>query len=487
MTQRTRIPVMPLILLIGMLMMQTAPAQDSRFRLRDFYDNFSTGNAANWSVINNADNLYLMGKGSYDLYRRNATTVDVVFCRWENKNDNFEAQMGLKFDKSSNEDQYAGILVKATKTSALIAEIHQEGKVRIRRIIDNKGTYITGKKEDDGWVAFKGMKKDANQLSFVCDSTSYQVWVNGKKIAEATVEGFSAGKMGMMVGPNTRIKVDYFAVYAEEKKPEPVVVEKTPDPAPKPDTVKAEKKPEPVVVKEEKKPEPVVVKEEKKPDTVAHKADNKVNTPKAKDTVKTADKVKPAHKNPAHDSATTKPADKTVAKKDTASKAPKPTTPAPNANRTVKPATTAEVQALQKKVDTLQAQLNRFRNMAYQEQDRADSLQQVLDTDGKKDYRSENARLDEENRELIARNDSLLSLIASYNDIRTVLSQSEGSEISLKLAEKLKEEKLARDQAEKKNKELEIQIKKLNLRVKNLQRQVDQLRTPKPTPTPGKK
>ncbi|MCX6188853.1 MAG: hypothetical protein NTW54_04510 [Bacteroidetes bacterium] len=144
----------------------------------------------------------------------------------------------------------------------------------------------------------------------------------------------------------------------------------------------------------------------------------------------------------------------------------------PSHNKTTKPLANSELAAANKKVEELQLQLNLFRNKAYQEQDRADSLQSILDHDGKKEFRAENKTLIAKNKVLERQNDSLVTLMTIYDDLRATMISSEGSEISLLLTEKLRVAKTKQDELEKRNKELELQNKKLNLHIKNLESKV---------------
>lgn len=392
------------LLLVSLWAFQVASAQSRTYATPEFYDDFDDGSYENWKVSNNADNLYFLENGQYEMYRRNKQTVDMVFCKWENPLSNFEIRLNLNFNKGKNKNQYAGVVFKATKSTALVAEIHQEGKVRIRKISDGKVTYITATPNEQGWVKFKSMGIANNLFTIQCDSNNYTLLVNGTAILTKQIDSFSVGRVGLVIGADTKIWADNFGVYSETKmEPEPLIdtsVENMP-----------------------------------------------IYKPASKDTTKVAKSPKTTR----NDSA----ANVVV---------PKPNTPT-----NVKPATNAELIALKKKNDELQLQLNQYRNKANQEQDRADSLQSILDHDGKRDYRNENYRLALENKALQRQNDSLMGLVRAYEDVRVILNKSEGSEISLKLAEKLRMEKMTNEALEKRNKELELQNKKLTLRVKKLE------------------
>lgn len=394
------------LILISLWAFQVASAQSRTFATPEFYDDFDDGSFENWKVSNNADNLYFLENGHYEMYRRNKQTVDMVFCKWENPLNNFEIRLNLKFEKSKNKNQYAGVVFKATKSTALVAEIHQEGKVRIRKISDGKVTYLTSTPNEQGWVKFKSMGAANNLLTIQCDSNNYTLLVNGTAILTKQIDSFSVGRVGLVIGADTKIWADNFGVYSETKM--------------------------------EAEPEPII-------DTPVETMP--VYKPASKDTTKVA-------KGP-----------KTNKQDSTA----RVVVPKPNIPTNVKPATNAEIVALKKKNDELQLQLNQYRNKANQEQDRADSLQSILDHDGKRDYRNENYRLEAENKALQRQNDSLMGLVRAYEDVRVILNKSEGSEISLKLAEKLRMEKMTNEALEKRNKELELQNKKLTLRVKKLE------------------
>jgi hypothetical protein len=305
-------------------------------------------------------------------------------------------------------------------------------------ITDGKSSFVTGLQEEDGWVKFKSIKKDFNALYVQADSNTYSVFLNGVKLISIVQEGFTSGRMGLVIGTDTKVRIDNFGVYSREK-----IVET-----------------------------PIETKVSPEEQTVTDSKDAGVDSALLyKGNAEHANKIDTAKKaNPGKTGNTKKQVNTTTNK-------PKPA---------VKPATSAELTALQKKIDDLTFEINQFRNKMYQQQDRADSLQSILDLDGKKDYREENKRLVTENKILDRMNDSLLVLMRTYDDVRAALSKTEGSEISMKLAGKLRQEKAARDEAEKRNKELELQNKKLNLRVKSLEAKVDKMKQEKQT-TPKKK
>ncbi len=403
------------LLVLSILAYTVVPAQQSNYTQLTFFDDFDDGSFENWKVTNNADNQYFLENGRYEMYRRNAKTADLVFCNWVNSFNDFEIRLTFTFDKNRNKKQYAGLVFKASNKLALLAELHEAGKVRIRKIVDGKVYYVTGNAKEEGWLNFKEIMKEDNLFTIQSDRNTYSVFINGVPILSESLEGFTPGRVGLVVGTNTKIRVDNFGVYTSRLPIDTLILTDSVLPVPR----------------------------------VVNPTEPRV----AQDTV-TQVKDEGSRPSKSASSATNKP--------------------------NVKHADHSELDEMKKKNEALQLQLNQYRNKAYQAQDKVDSLQAILDYDGKKEYRKENQWLVAQNDILEKRNDSLLVLMRTYEDVRAILSKSEGGEISLKLAEKLRMEKLIGDELQKRNKELELQNKKLNLQLNKLESALKKLKSATP-------
>ncbi|MCX6188854.1 MAG: hypothetical protein NTW54_04515 [Bacteroidetes bacterium] len=99
-------------------------AQTSRYPVQEFFDDFDDGSFENWRVTNNADNQYFLSNSTYEMYRRSKKTAAMIFCAWKNPFGDFEIKLTFKFDKNKNKEQYAGVVLKANSSSAILAEVN---------------------------------------------------------------------------------------------------------------------------------------------------------------------------------------------------------------------------------------------------------------------------------------------------------------------------------------------------------------------------
>ena len=397
---------------------------DVEYSVRKFEDNFEAGSVAMWQVTNNADNAYFIVKGHYELYRKNPKSADVIYPKWENKLEVYSLEAAFQFEKSKEREQYAGLILNASKTGALIAEIREDNHFRVRKIMNGKSSYVTGRGEDDGWISTGFMNKEFNRLQVKTSGSGYDFVINNGLQFSLNDTDFSIGRMGLLVGPGTKVSIDYF--YVDAPLLQPAELQAIAD-----STAAAELK---------------LKQDIERQDSIRHAARAKADSI-AKAEAKAKGKTNPK----------TKGKDSTT-------------------QTTTAKAQPAEIKKLNEKIAQLEWELDRTRKLLQASEQTVTDLRTYIDEDAKRDYKEENSILKAANQALSNRNDSLQKAIETYEEVRLMLMRSESGDISAKLAEKLKEEKAQKIIMQRRLDELEYQNKKQSLTIKRLEAEVEELK-----------
>ena len=116
-------------------------------------------------------------------------------------------------------NQSLGIIIRASKDgqSALIFEINKHHRFRIRQLMDGRSQSIS-KEGKDGWIknnALKGVN-EYNNINIQTNGTDHDLYINGILVYSFRIEGLNKGNFGLYIGPETKGRIDYFNVYADE-------------------------------------------------------------------------------------------------------------------------------------------------------------------------------------------------------------------------------------------------------------------------------
>jgi hypothetical protein len=173
----------------------------------------------NWSTTFNADNLFISQNGFYELYRRSKKSGYYLFSNNAEEYSAFQLELGLVFGEHDNKRQSAGILMMAhSETSeGLAVEINRKREYRIVRVYKDKQVPLTG--SGSGWrKAGAALTKLENTISIKTYDKVYDLYFNGIFIQSFTDIELNRGKLGLYVGPDSKVKFDYLKVLGEDKK-----------------------------------------------------------------------------------------------------------------------------------------------------------------------------------------------------------------------------------------------------------------------------
>jgi len=172
-----------------------------------------------WPVLTNDDNFFVFDNGEYFMNRSKAESPYAIMAQWENDLTSFNVRASLMLGPVEKTSQTLGLIIRASTDgqSAVICEINKFHRFRIRRLKEGKYEVLStdGK---DGWVkntAVKGIN-EYNDINIKTNGTDHDLYINGLLVYSFRVEGINAGSFGLFIGPETKGRVDFISVYADE-------------------------------------------------------------------------------------------------------------------------------------------------------------------------------------------------------------------------------------------------------------------------------
>jgi len=172
-----------------------------------------------WPVLTNDDNFFVFDEGEYFMNRTKAESPYAVMSNWENDLTSFSVRTSLMLGPVEKTNQSLGLIIRASKSgqSAIICEINKFHRFRIRQLIG--GNYVTLTSEGkDGWIkntVVKGVN-EYNDLNIKTNGSDHDLYINGILVHSFRVEGLEAGSFGLFIGPETKGRVDFLTIHADE-------------------------------------------------------------------------------------------------------------------------------------------------------------------------------------------------------------------------------------------------------------------------------
>lgn len=181
-------------------------------------DDFDGQKADLWRQTTNADELFIIQNGEYNLVKKSTTNYGLIFPNEKVAFSSHKAEFRIKIDDESSKDASAGVVVMAQEDGkgAFLIEINGKRQYRISKY---NGT--TFRPINDGWQKNKAIegRGEYNTIAISMEDRKYDLLINGKLITSFSEVSYKSGKIGLFVAANSSAKVDYVRVYVtnEEK------------------------------------------------------------------------------------------------------------------------------------------------------------------------------------------------------------------------------------------------------------------------------
>jgi len=172
-----------------------------------------------WPVITNDDNFFVFDKGEYFMNRTKMGSPYAIMANWDNDLNTFSIRTSLMLGPVESMSQSLGLIFRASNDgqSALICDINKFHRFRIRQLIE--GRYqIVSTEGKEGWIknsAIKGIN-EYNDINIRSNGTDHDLYINGLLVYSFRIEGLKEGSFGLFIGPDTKGRIDFINIYADE-------------------------------------------------------------------------------------------------------------------------------------------------------------------------------------------------------------------------------------------------------------------------------
>ncbi|MEZ7924750.1 MAG: hypothetical protein QMC03_02600 [Flavobacteriales bacterium] len=172
-----------------------------------------------WPVLTNDDNFFVFDDGEYFMNRTKTGSPYAIMANWENDLNTFSIRTSLMLGPVESMSQSLGLVLRASSDgqSALICEINKFHRFRIRQLIEGKYVIISTEGKE-GWIKnaiIKGIN-EYNDINIRTNGTDHDLYINGLLIYSFRVEGLETGSFGLFIGPETKGRVDFISIHADE-------------------------------------------------------------------------------------------------------------------------------------------------------------------------------------------------------------------------------------------------------------------------------
>ena len=172
-----------------------------------------------WPVLTNDDNFFVFDEGEYFMNRSKIGSPYAIMANWENDLNTFSIRTSLMLGPVESMSQSLGLVLRASTDgqSALICEINKFHRFRIRQLIEGKYVIISTEGKE-GWIknaVIKGIN-EYNDINIRTNGTDHDLYINGILIYSFRVEEIDAGSFGLFIGPETKGRVDFISIHADE-------------------------------------------------------------------------------------------------------------------------------------------------------------------------------------------------------------------------------------------------------------------------------
>jgi hypothetical protein len=172
-----------------------------------------------WPVLTNDDNFFVFDNGEYFMNRTKAGSPYAIMGNWENDLNSFSIRTSLMLGPVENMRQSLGLIIRASNDgqSAIICEINKFHRFRIRQLIEGKYVIISSEGKE-GWIknsAIKGIN-EYNDINIKTNGTDHDLYINGLLMYSFRIEELNSGSFGLFVGPETKGRVDFISIHADE-------------------------------------------------------------------------------------------------------------------------------------------------------------------------------------------------------------------------------------------------------------------------------
>lgn len=193
-----------------------AQTVNEKFEKLSFSENFDSA-GTEWTVVSNAENLFIIQDGEYILQRKATGAPFAILASLDEEPGEFRAIAALKIEKSMGDGAHLGLLfmMQPQGQGGFLFEINKKKEYRLRQIVSGAYRYISGSTKDQGWTRHQAVNESGspNILEVRTSKGAYDLYINNAYIRSFAEPNYRSGKLGLIVGPDTRGRADYFYIF----------------------------------------------------------------------------------------------------------------------------------------------------------------------------------------------------------------------------------------------------------------------------------
>lgn len=193
---------------------------NEKFDKLNLSENFDSTNSY-WTTLANADNLFIVQEGEYILNRKTVVSPYAIVAGYDNNLNAFRMVTSFKLEKSINDDGSIGIIFMAQTDGkgGFIFEVNKAKQYRLRQITGPSYKYLTGDQKTGGWVNSKFINEtnSYNLVEIKTYNRNYDISINNNYLMSFTEIAYKTGRMGIVIGPGSKGRVDFIYVFGKSK------------------------------------------------------------------------------------------------------------------------------------------------------------------------------------------------------------------------------------------------------------------------------
>jgi len=205
------------ILLLVFYNIEAQKITDAKFKYNIIGDNFIK-KQENFPIVRETENYFIIDENEYLIIRENSES-DYAIVLDESLSKNIYLKTSIKLGPSENEKSSLGFILKANKefNEALIFEINNKGKYRIKELTNSTYKYLSNRK--NRWIKHKSIKKQNlyNDVKIICENNKIIIFVNQEVLKEISYKSDTTSYSGILIGPDTKARIKYFYLNTDIK------------------------------------------------------------------------------------------------------------------------------------------------------------------------------------------------------------------------------------------------------------------------------
>lgn len=205
-----------LIIFLSGFLPSVAQNVNTPFERLEVSENFDSAGAI-WSVVSNAENLFIIQDGEYFLQRKATSAPYAIVASLDKEYSEYRLMVSLKLDKEMSDEAHLGILfmMQPQGQGGFLLEINKEKEYRLRQIVGGSYRYLSGSSKGAGWARHSSVNEAGirNILEVRTAAGTYDLYINNIYVRSFNEPNYRSGKLGLIIGPGSRGKVDYFYLF----------------------------------------------------------------------------------------------------------------------------------------------------------------------------------------------------------------------------------------------------------------------------------